>query len=84
MKLKSCPFCFVEPDVKNHTICANFDHCGNRYPEMIELPNVRIECNNIGCATRPTLSRINWTTERTVELWNVGHVARLSKEVPND
>jgi len=69
MKLEPCPWCKELPRYSQQTLLCNYDHAGNHYDDIREIPAERIECSNVKCKVRPDLTRIN--TNDAVEIWNM-------------
>jgi len=68
MKLKSCPWCKEPPRYKQQTRWLDFDDNGTSYRKITELPVEIIECSNVKCKIRSSLTRVN--TNDAIEVWN--------------
>jgi len=69
MKLELCPWCKEPPRYKQQTLLCNYDHAGNYYEDIEEIPAEYIECANVKCKVRPNLTRIN--KNDAIEIWNM-------------
>ena len=68
MKLEACPWCNEPPRYRRQTLLCNYDHAGNHYEDIREIPAEIIECSNVKCKVRPHLTRIN--TDDAIKVWN--------------
>ena len=68
MKIEPCPWCKESPRCSQQTLLCNYDHAGNHYEDIREIPAERIECSNVMCKVRPSLTRIN--TNDAIKVWN--------------
>ena len=69
VSLVPCPWCGEKPCYRIVTSQQNYDHAGNYYPEVKELPTEIISCMNVAeCKVRPELIRVN--SGDAVQIWN--------------
>ena len=69
IELKPCPWCKQTPEFRKSTSCQSYDDTGKRYDECVDLPQEVVECNNVHCACRPRICRVN--TGDSITLWNM-------------
>ena len=69
-ELIPCPWCKKLPRYTKQTLLCNYDHAGNHYDKLMEIPSETIECANVHCKVRPNMTRIN--TNDAIKTWNTG------------
>ena len=66
-KVKTCPWCNEQPRVYQTIITSNWSHAFDGIRIMKERPWYFIECNNLKCSIRPSISKIE---VNPLKFWN--------------
>lgn len=69
IELKPCPWCKQTPVFIKSTSCQSYDDTGKYYSGCVNLPHEVVQCNNVHCACRPRICRVN--TSDAITLWNM-------------